>query len=40
MHFVHGFCDGNSLAALREYQHHIRAGENLTDVCLERCIVI
>jgi hypothetical protein len=21
MHFMYGFCDGNSLAALKEYQH-------------------
>jgi hypothetical protein len=21
MHFIYGFCDGNSLAALREYEH-------------------
>jgi hypothetical protein len=39
-HFVCGFCNGNCLAALREYQIDIGIGGNLSDVYLKGCIVM
>lgn len=35
MHFVYGSCDGNSLAALWEYQHWYVIRDDLTDVHLK-----
>jgi hypothetical protein len=37
MHFGYGFCNGNSLAALRNIIIDIRIGDNLTDVFLKWC---
>jgi hypothetical protein len=40
MHFVYGFCDGNFLAASREYQHLYPNRRKLSDVFSRRCIII
>jgi hypothetical protein len=40
MHFVHSFCDGNSITALRKNSIDIQIRDNLTNVYLKQCTEI
>lgn len=40
VHFVYGFCEGNTLAAIREYQHRYLDRRQPYQRLCDRCIVI